>query len=108
MVVSGLPLSLRANEILRSLLFGGNAILAGTDRDGEDGLLDDLRDIYVLFATRDDDPPPENITAEVRSLALARLGRLSELVSGILEGGNPPEPPQILAPRRLRLGLLAG
>jgi hypothetical protein len=106
MVLSGLPLSLQANEILRSLLFGGNAILAGTDRDAEDNLLDDLRDVYTLFATRDDEPPPQNVTGEVVELANSRIDRLSELLSGILESGNPPEPPQVFSPTLLRLSLL--
>jgi hypothetical protein len=106
MVVAGLPLSIQANEILRSLLFGSNAIFTGTDRDGDDNLLDDLRDVYALFAARKDDPPPANVTDEIHALALARLQRLNEIVSGILESGNPPQPPQVFAPTLLRLSLL--
>jgi cell division septum initiation protein DivIVA len=106
MVLSGLPLSIQANEILRSLVFGGNALLGGTDRDVEDLLLDDFQDLYTLFAGRDKDPPPANILGDIRELALDRLGRLVDLLDGIVENGNPAEPPQVLAPTLLRLGLL--
>jgi cell division septum initiation protein DivIVA len=106
MVLSGLPLSIQANEILRSLVFGGNALLGGTDRDSEDLLLDDFQDLYTLFAGRDEDPPAANILGDIRELALDRLGRLVDLLDGIVENGTQAEPPQVLAPTLLRLGLL--
>jgi hypothetical protein len=105
-VLSGLPLTIQANEILRSLLFGGNALLGGTDRDVEDLLLDDFQDLYTLFAGRDEDPPPANILGDIRDLALDRLGQLVDLLDGIVDNDTPPEPPQVLAPTLLRLGLL--
>jgi hypothetical protein len=106
LVLAGLPMSVQANEVLRSLLFGGNALLAGTDAEGEDSLLDDLRDLYTFFGNRVEDPPPENIAADLRTLALDRLNQLKALVDGILAVGDPPEPPQVFAPTLLRLSLL--
>lgn len=106
LVLAGLPLSVQANEVLRSLLFGGNALLAGSDAEVEDSLLDDLRDLYAFFGTRAEDPPPANIAADLRTLALDRLNQLKELVDGILAAGDPPEPPQVFAPTLLRLSLL--
>lgn len=106
LVLAGLPLSVQANEILRSLLFGGNAILAGSDSESEDTLLDDLRDLYAFFGLRAEDPPPVNIAADIRTLALDRLSRLTALLNGILDNGDPPEPPQVFAPTLLRLSLL--
>ena len=106
LVLAGLPLSVQANEVLRSLLFGGNALLAGSDAEIEDSLLDDLRDLYAFFGTRAEDPPPANIAADLRTLALDRLNQLKVLVDGILAVGDPPEPPQVFAPTLLRLSLL--
>jgi hypothetical protein len=106
LVLAGLPLSVQANEVLRSLLFGGNALLAGTDVDAEDPLLDDLRDLYTFFGTRTEDPPAANIAFDLRNLAFDRLTQLKTLVDGILAAGDPPEPPQVFAPTLLRLSLL--
>ncbi len=106
LIMSGLPMSTQANEVLRGLLFGGNALLAGSDSEGEDTLLDDLRDLYAFVSGRADEPPPVNIVGEIRALALDRLSRLSSLLDGILDSGDPPEPPQVFAPTLLRLGLL--
>ena len=106
MVLAGLPLSVQSNDVLRSLLFGGLSLLGGTDADGEDPLLEDLQDLYILFAARDEDPPPANILDDIRTLALDRLDRLVALLDEILDSGAPPEPPQVFAPTLLRLGLL--
>jgi hypothetical protein len=106
LVLAGLPLSVQANEVLRSLLFGGNALLAGSDAEAEDALLDDLRDLYTFFANRPEDLPPANISADLHTLALDRLNQLKELLDGILAAGDPPEPPQVFAPTLLRLSLL--
>src|SRR6185503_1529833 len=103
LVLAGLPLSVQANEVLRSLLFGGNALLAGSDAEAENSLLDDLRDLYAFFGTRAEDPPPTNIAADLQTLALDRLNQLKALVDGILAAGDPPEPPQVFAPTLLRL-----
>jgi hypothetical protein len=92
--------------VLRSLLFGGNALLAGSDAEAEDFLLDDLRDLYAFFGNRAEDPPPANIAADLQTLALDRLTQLKALVDGILAAGDPPEPPQVFAPTLLRLSLL--
>jgi len=81
-------------------------LLGGADADGEDTLLEDLEDLYALFAARDDDPPPVNILDDTRPLALDRLDRLVAVLDGILDSGAPPEPPQVFAPTLLRLGLL--
>jgi hypothetical protein len=105
LVLAGLPLSVQANEVLRSLLFGGNALLAGSDAV-ENSLLDDLRDLYAFFGTQAEDPPPANIAADLQTLALDRLNHLKALVDGILAAGDPPEPPQLFAPTLLRLSLL--
>jgi hypothetical protein len=106
LIMSGLPISIQANELLRSLLFGGNALIAGSDSEREDTLLDDLRDLYAFFAGRAEEPPPTNIVGEIRTLALDRLRQLTSLLDGILDSGDPPEPPQVFAPTLLRLGLL--
>jgi hypothetical protein len=109
MVSAGLPLSSEANETLRSLLFGADAILAGSDADGEDSLLDDVQDLYAFFSGRPEDPPPANIAPEIATLAAGRVQRLTdlltEIVSNIEENGEP-EPPDVFAPTLLRLQLL--
>ena len=56
-VTAGLPLRIEANETLRSLLYGGDAILSGSDADGGDSLLDDVQDLYAFFSGRTEDPP---------------------------------------------------
>jgi hypothetical protein len=110
-VTAGLPLRVEANETLRSLLFGTDAILAGTDADRGDALLDDVQDLYAFFSGRPEDPPAENIAARIGSLAADRAGQLSalleEIVKAIEESGEP-EPPEVFAPTLLRLRLLLG
>jgi TPR repeat protein len=38
---------------------------------------------------------------------LSAMAKTAFLLDGILESGDPPEPPQVFAPTLLRLGLLA-
>ena len=109
MVTAGLPLSVEANETLRSLLFGADAILSGSDADGQDSLLDDVQDIYAFFSVRAEEPPPSNIAPEVATLAAGRMQRLSDLLALIvtnIEESGEPEPPDVFAPTLLRLQLL--
>jgi hypothetical protein len=109
MVTAGLPLSTEANETLRSLLFGADAILAGSDADGQDSLLDDVQDLYAFFSGRPEDPPPANIAPEIATLAAGRMQRLSDLLALIvtnIEENGEPEPPDVFAPTLLRLRLL--
>jgi hypothetical protein len=109
-VTAGLPVRIEANEVLRSLLFGGDAILGGSDADQEDSLLDDVQDLYAFFSGRQQDPPATNIAADIEGLAKARVDRLSallaEIVSAIKKTGEP-EPPEIFAPTLLRLRLIS-
>ena len=49
----------RPTRSLRSLLFGSDAILGGSDADGEDSLLDDVQDIYAFFSGRAGGPAAE-------------------------------------------------
>jgi hypothetical protein len=108
-VTAGLPVRIETNDVLRSLLFGSGAILAGSDEDSEDSLLDDVQDLYAFFGGRPDDPPPTNIAADVEALATGRASRLSallaEIVADIKKTGEP-EPPEIFAPTLLRLRLI--
>ena len=109
MVTAGLPLSTEANETLRSLLFGADAILAGSDADGQDSLLDDVQDLYAFFSGRPEDPPPTNIAPSIAAMAAGRLERLADLLAEIvanIEAGGEPEPPDVFAPTLLRLRLL--
>ena len=109
MVTAGLPLSVEANETLRSLLFGADAILSGSDADGQDSLLDDVQDIYAFFSVRAEEPPPSNIAPEVATLAAGRMQRLTDLLALIvtnIEESGEPEPPDVFAPTLLRLQLL--
>ncbi|MEA2233453.1 MAG: hypothetical protein QOD83_3269 [Solirubrobacteraceae bacterium] len=108
-ITAGLPLSIEANEILRTLVFGGGAILGGADADGEDSLLDDVRDIYALFSSRPEDPLSVNILGEIQSLNTDRVERLTSLLGDIIEAiqtTGQPEPPELFAPTLLRLGLV--
>ena len=108
-VTAGLPLRIEANEILRSLLFGSDAILGGSDADGEDSLLDDAQDLYAFFSGREEDPPSENIAGEIEALATGRASRLSALLAEIvadIEASGEPEPPELFAPTLLRLRLI--
>ena len=68
-VTAGLPLRIETNDILRSLLFGSNAILGGSDAGSQDSLLDDVQDLYAFFSGREEDPPPENIAQDIEALA---------------------------------------
>lgn len=108
-VTAGLPLSIEANELLRSLLFGSDAILAGTDADRDDSLLDDVQDIYAFFSAREEDPLPVNILGDIETLAEDRLERLVALLTAIadaLEASGQPEPPEVFASTLLRLSLI--
>jgi hypothetical protein len=108
-VTTGLPLRIESNEILRSLLFGSDAILGGRDADSEDNLLDDVQDLYAFFSAREEDPPPANIISEIEALATSRADRLATLLADIvavIEESGEPEPPELFAPTLLRLSLL--
>ena len=108
-VTAGLPLRIEANEILRSLLFGSDAILGGSDADSEDSLLDDVQDLYAFFSGREEDPPPANIAPKIEALAAGRAGRLTALLAEIvaaIEASGEPEPPELFGPTLLRLRLL--
>lgn len=108
-VIAGLPLRSEANEILHALLFGGDAILAGSDAGRPNSLLDDVQDLYAFFSGRTEDPPATNIAGDITTLALDRLGRLSGLLDEIVKDINStgePEPPELFAPTLLRLRLL--
>jgi hypothetical protein len=108
-VTAGLPLRIEANETLRSLLYGSDAILSGSDAEGADSLLDDVQDLYAFFSGRTEEPPADNIAARITTLALDQVGRLkdllAEIVRDISETGEP-EPPEVFAPTLLRLRLL--
>lgn len=109
-VTAGLPLRIETNEILRSLLFGSDAILGGSDADSEDSLLDDVQDIYAFFSGREEDPPQVNIFGEIESLASQRAGQLSTLLVQIvaeIKASGEPEPPELFAPTLLRLSLIS-
>lgn len=107
-VTAGLPLSVEANEVLRSLLFGSDAILAGSDAEDEDNLLD-VADLYRFMSAREEDPFPANILDDVEALNEQRVTRLlavlAQIVADIEESGEP-EPPELFAPTLLRLSLL--
>ena len=108
-VATGLPLRIETNDILRSLLFGGDAILGGSDADGEDALLDDVQDLYAFFSGREENPPAANIAGDIEELATGRAGRLSALLTEIvaaIKASGEPEPPEIFAPTLLRLRLI--
>ena len=108
-VTAGLPLRIEANDILRSLLFGSDAILGGSDAEGEDTLLDDVQDLYAFFSGREENPPAANISGDIGALATGRAGRLSALLTEIvaaIEASGEPEPPEIFAPTLLRLRLI--
>jgi hypothetical protein len=108
-VVMGLPLSVESNEFLRSLLFGGEAILAGTDAGSPDALLDDLQDIYAFFSSREEAPPGANIIADIEALVNERVETLLATLADIVENINTtgePEPPELFAPTLLRLSLI--
>ena len=84
-VTAGLPLRSEANEILHALLFGGDAILAGSDAGRPNSLLDDVQDLYAFFSGRTEDPPATNIAGDITTLALDRPGRLSDLLDEIVK-----------------------
>jgi hypothetical protein len=107
-VTASLPLRIETNEILRSLLFGSDAIPGGSDTDSADSLLDDVQDLYAFFSGRED-PPLVNIADDVEALATGRAGRLSALLTEIvaaIEASGEPEPPELFAPTLLRLRLI--
>ena len=81
-------------------------ILAGSDADGHDSLLDDVQDMYAFFSGRPEDPPPTNIAADIATLAAGRATALSALLAEIvkaIEENGEPEPPDVFAPTLLRL-----
>jgi hypothetical protein len=124
-VALGLPLSVEANEFLRSLLFGSDAILAGRDAGEPDGLLDDIHNIYAFFAFREEDPPNYNIMKDIEQLVNDRVDSLLETLQVIIEGAagaragavaadvlenmqsnGQPEASELFAPTLLRLSLV--
>ena len=108
-VAMGLPLSVESNDFLRSLLFGSEGILAGTDAGSQDGLLDDIQDIYTFISTREEAPPEANIVVDIETLLNERvetlLATLADIVENIETSGEP-EPPELFAPTLLRLSLI--
>jgi hypothetical protein len=108
-VAMGLPLSVESNDFLRSLLFGSEGILAGTDAGSQDGLLDDVQDIYTFISTREVAPPGANIMQDIETLLDERvqtlLATLADIVENIETSGEP-EPPELFAPTLLRLSLI--
>jgi hypothetical protein len=108
-VVMGLPLSVESNEFLRSLLFGSEGIFAGTDAGSQDGLLDDIQDIYTLISTREEALPEANIIADIEALLNERVEKLLETLADIIENittSGEPEPPELFAPTLLRRSLI--
>jgi hypothetical protein len=108
-MVMGLPLSVESNDFLRSLLFGSEGILAGTDAGSQDGLLDDIQDIYTFISTREEAPPEANIIADIEALLNERVETLLATLADIVENINTsgePEPPELFAPTLLRLSLI--
>jgi hypothetical protein len=107
-IVMGLPLSVESNEFLRSLLFGSEAIPAGSDAEGKNAAPDDLQDIYGFFASAEE-PPAVNIISEIEALVNRRVETLRATLTDIvgqIESSGEPEPPELFAPTLLRLSLI--
>jgi hypothetical protein len=64
-------------------MYGSDAILAGSDADGQDSLLDDVQDLYAFFSGRAEDPPAGNIAVDIDPVATARADQLSALLAEI-------------------------
>ena len=107
-IVMGLPLSVESNESLRSLLFGSEAIPAGSDAEGKNVAPDDLQDIYSIVASAEE-PPAVNIISEIEELVNRRVETLRATLIDIveqIESSGEPEPPELFAPTLLRLSLI--
>jgi hypothetical protein len=106
LVATGLPSSVEANDILRSLLFGSEAVLGGTPPAGEAPALDNVHDIYTFIAFREEDPPGEDILPQIREIAEQRRERLASVLAEIVASSSEPEAPELFAPTLLRLSLI--
>jgi hypothetical protein len=106
LVAAGFPSSIEANDILRSLLFGSDAVLGGTAAAGDTPALDNVHDIYTFIAFREEDPPGEDILPQVQEIAEQRRARLAGVLEEIVASSSGPEAPELFAPTLLRLSLI--
>jgi hypothetical protein len=84
-VTLGLPTALEQSDTLRALLFGSGAIFTGNDIGDDDGLLNDVEDVY-LFTAAQPTPPAQNVMVGLDALQAERANALRDEINRIRQG----------------------
>jgi len=108
-VIMGFPLSMENNDNLRALLFGSDAILAGSGGEKQDSFLDNLQNIYSYFSVREELPPDANIIGDIETVVTKRVENLIAIIKAIIEGRQAVQDAEVFelfAPIILRLKLI--
>jgi hypothetical protein len=82
-VVLGLPTALEQSDYLRSLLYGSDAVFTGTDIGDDDGLLNDVEDVYA-YTSGQETLPAQNVMAGLDPLQAERSAKLRDEIARIL------------------------
>jgi hypothetical protein len=82
-VVLGLPTALEQSDYLRSLLYGSGAVFTGSDIGDDDGLLNDVEDIYA-YTSGQETLPAQNVMAGLDPLQAERAQNLRDEIARIL------------------------
>jgi hypothetical protein len=83
-VALGLPTALEQNDYLRSLLYGGSAVFMGTDLGDDDGLVNDVEDVYIFTATQET-LPAQNVMVGLQALQAERTNNLRDEIGRVLQ-----------------------
>jgi hypothetical protein len=86
-VTLGLPTALEQSDYLRSLLFGSGALFTGSDIGDDDGLLNDVEDVYTYTAGQAT-LPAQNVMAGLDPLQAERSRNLRDELARIVNAMN--------------------
>jgi hypothetical protein len=82
-VALGLPTALEQDDYLRSLLYGNGAVFTGSDVGDDDGLLNDVEDVYIYSASQQT-LPTHNVIEGLDALQAARANDLRDEIARVL------------------------
>jgi hypothetical protein len=80
----GLPTALEQNDYLRSLVYGNGAVFTGTDVGDDDGLVNDIEDVYI-YSSSQQTPPTQNVMVGLAALQAERADNLRDEITRVLE-----------------------
>lgn len=81
-VTLGLPTALEQDDVLRTLLFGSRSVFAGTDLGDDDGLLNDVEDVYA-FTAGQPTLPSQNVMLGLDALQAERANTLRDEIQRV-------------------------